>query len=322
MKIGVIGCGDWGANHARTLDSLDVLGGVADANPERGAALAARFGVPSLSIEAMNAAPEIDAVVVALPPRHNAPVALDVLAAGKHLLVEKPMALDLDGAEAIARAARPAGRVAMTGHVLRFHSAFTALADLVAQGHLGRIERIESIRAGTGKLFSDTDVLWDFGPHDLSLIMALTGGAPLEATVQTESVVTELADIASMELRFADGVAARSHLSRVAPQRERRLTVTGSAGTAVLDELAEAQRRLTLHRRGQAAPQHIDTEGPQPLDAELRHFIDCIETGARPRSSVEEGLTVLQVIAGLKTTASQRPSDVPGQEPAGWSAAS
>lgn len=323
MKIGVIGCGDWGANHARTLASFGALGGVADADPERCAALGARYGVPALSGDAMIAAPQIDAVVVALPPRHNAPAALAVLDAGKHLLVEKPMALDLDGAEAIARAARVSGRVAMTGHVLRFHPAFTALAALVAQGRLGRIARLESIRAGQGKLFEDTDVLWDLGPHDLSLMMALTGSAPLRARLTTESSVSDhLADTAWLDLDFAGGITAHSHLSRVAEQRERRLIVTGSAGTAVLDELAEAPRRLALHRPGEAAPQHIDTDGPPPLDAELRHFIDCIENGAESLSDVEEGLAVLRVIAGLTDRAPQRAAGPQEREQAGWSAAS
>lgn len=322
MKIGVIGCGDWGANHARTLASFGALCGVADADPERRAAQAGRFDVPAFDVEALIAAPQIDGVVVALPPRHNARTALAVLEAGKHLLVEKPMALDLAGAEAIMRAAQAAGRVAMTGHVLRFHPAFTALADLVAQGRLGRIERIESIRAGMGKLFTDTDVLWDLGPHDLSLIVTLAGGAPVEAALTVESADSGLADALRLDLRFAGGISAHSHLSRVASERERRLTVIGTEATAVMDELADPATRLALHRPGDTAAQHIDTAGPQPLDAELRHFIDCIETGGQPVSSVKEGLEVLRVIAGITATAPQQPAATPEPNAARWSAAS
>ncbi|OZA03237.1 MAG: hypothetical protein B7Y02_16670, partial [Rhodobacterales bacterium 17-64-5] len=134
VRIGVIGCGLWGKNHARTLGVLGALGGVADANPAASAALAAAMDCKALAVQDLIEDPGLDGLIVAVSPAMQAQVALRVLAAGRPVLVEKPIALTPAEARAVVRAAEAAGVVAMTGHLLRYHPAFEAVQALHAAG--------------------------------------------------------------------------------------------------------------------------------------------------------------------------------------------
>lgn len=330
VKVGVLGCGDWGTNHATALASLGVLGAVADQDPARGAALGERFNCPVMTPADLIAAPNVQGVVLALPPDQHSEVSLRVLHAGKHLLVEKPMALSVAAAAAISRTAHAAGAVAMTGHLLRFHPAFEALQALIADGTVGEIRHLQSTRTGLGKFFRGIDVVWDFAPHDLSLVLALTGSLPVDAHLDATRVASDGADIAHLHLNFPKGIKADCYMSRVSPHRERKLTVTGTLATAVFDDLEGWPTKLALHRheiheQGSGArwkntvPEYLKLPEALPLTGELRHFLNCIRTGDRPRSSVAEGLEVVRIIAGLnpypktfsELTAEAFPVDLP-----------
>lgn len=315
MKIGVVGCGAWGTNHARTLHSMGALGAVVDADHGRAVATADSFGCAALDLEPMLADRSIAGVVLALPPHLNADTALRVLAAGKHLLVEKPMALNLEQGQAIVDAAAGSRLVAMTGHLLRFHPAFLALETLLHGGRLGRLRYIQSTRIGLGRFFAGADALWDIAPHDLSLILALTGTMPNAVRLDSSSVVGVGNDIAHLHLGFANGVASHTFVSRLAPRRDRSLTVIGDAGMAVFDEMQPWGKRLALYpnqvwRDGDgvhvaaAEPDYIPTPETPPLEAELAHFMACIDSGQVPRSGVSEGLDVLRVLTAAEAAPS------------------
>jgi predicted dehydrogenase len=311
-RVGVIGCGDWGANHVRTLAGLGVLAAVADNDAAKAGRLAAEHDCRAMRPEELIAAPDIDALVLALPAELHAATALKVIEAGKHVLVEKPMALEIDGARAVVAAARERGVVAMTGHVLRFHPAFEALERLVRDGALGRIRYVYSTRIGLGKFFTNTDALWDIAPHDLSLLLAITGEPPETVHLEGAAMITEAPDFAHLHMTFASGARSHTFISRLAPHRERKFTVIGDAAMAVVDDLQPHDRKLALYnhkvwndgdgiRFESAEPHYIDLPQTLPLTAELQHFIDCITTGRTPRASVAEGLEVLEVLARAET---------------------
>ncbi|MCC5969682.1 MAG: Gfo/Idh/MocA family oxidoreductase [Pararhodobacter sp.] len=304
MQLGVIGCGKWGRNHAHTLAQLSVLGGVADLIPERRAALASELGCRALTTEAMLADPSITAVVIALPPARQAEVALRALAANKHLLVEKPMALDAAEARLIADRAQSAGRVAMTGHLLLFHSAYRALAALVAEQALGDLRYIRCVRAGQGRFYPGTDVVWDLMPHDLSLVRDLMGALPEGGQMQTMSVVSDLADVASLQTAYPGGPMVECFVSRVAPVRERRMLVQGNRASVLWDENEDWPRRLCLSTnptKGAPPPEpsYLPLEPVQPLSGQLAHFIDAIRGGAMARGTAHGGHEVLRFIHDL-----------------------
>lgn len=238
-------------------------------------------------------------MVIAVDPRRRAALATTALEAGRHVLAEKPLALGTADAARVRAAAERAGRVVMTGHVLRFHPAVEALLRLVRQGPLGPLRRAEAVRKGFGKFFPGVDAVWDLAPCDLSLLVALAGRPPASAEGRRARVLTDAADAAEIALDFGGGFAAAVRLSRVFPGKERRLIVTGERGVAVFDDLAPWPRKLTLARDG-AAPEPAAISETAPLDAELRHFLDCIAEGAEPLAGAAHAIEVIGALEAIR----------------------
>lgn len=306
--VAVIGCGQWGRNHVRTLAQLGALAAVCDRDPRAAAALCEAHGAPAASFDAVLADPDIAALVLALPAEHNAQLARAALEAGKHVLVEKPIALTSADASRMVEAAAAAGRVLMVGHVMRYHTAFAALVDQVRAGRIGAVRHIQSHRLGFGKFYDRFDALWDLAPHDLSLVLSLTDGAPREIRVEPVSVTGGQADMAHVHLRFADGPVAHVFVSRHAAYRERRFVVTGETGALVWDDHADWPDKLALvtqaagrdgegrwtWSQGEAVP--IAVEPGMALTEELRHFLDCAAGRAEPLTPGTQGLAVVRIL--------------------------
>lgn len=153
---------------------------------------------------------DIDALVLALPPQFHTENVLRAVKNGKDVLVEKPIALDVVDAECQVQAAREYGRILMVGHILRFHPAFEKISELVANGELGDVCYIYSHRLGFGKFHTQSDALWDLAPHDLSMILALTGCEPSEVRGEGAAVIDQCSDFAHIHMAFPNGI--RSHL--------------------------------------------------------------------------------------------------------------
>ena len=307
-QIAVVGCGYWGSNHARTFCELGALYAVSDRHDDRAAALAAEHGVQAMAFEEILADPAIDGVVLALPPQYHADQSIAVLEAGKHLLVEKPIALSVADARRVVDAAGRTGLVAMTGHVLRFHPAFEALEAMIAAGDLGAVRYIHSHRVGLGKFHAENDALWDIAPHDLSLILALTGEKPVNVRGVGSAMLNRLSDFAHLHLQFPGGVRSHVFASRLNPYRERKLTVIGSKAMAVFDDVAPWSQKLAVFRhklwedeRGWQSemvdPDYIDIADGMPLTRECAHFLDCIRGGRAPRTPVADGLSVIEILS-------------------------
>lgn len=284
-----------------------MLAAVADADPAKRAAAQAEFGAPGVTTDALLADPDVDGVVIALPPTINPDVALAALAAGKHVLVEKPMAMNAARAEAIVTAAAAANRVAMTGHVLRFHPGYRALEDVVTSGALGAIRYVHATRLGLGKFFAGTDVMWDIAPHDLSILLAIMGEAPQSVRLEGINGVTDVPDFAHLHLGFGTGAKAHVFVSRLSPKRERRFSVIGADAMAVFDDFEAPDQKLALYRHKvwrddigiqfeNADPEYVPIGDAMPLTAELEGFISAIKAGHAPRASAQEGLDVIRAL--------------------------
>jgi predicted dehydrogenase len=306
-RIAVVGCGYWGGNHIRTLNSLGVLYAVADANPARAEGFAAEYGCLAISVEEIYERDDIDALVLALPPQFHAAAAMRAVKSGKDVLVEKPIALTVDDAKASVQAAHDAGRVFMVGHVLRFHPAFEKLQALIASGDLGTVRYIHSHRLGLGKFHTENDALWDLAPHDLSMILAITGEAPSEVRGEGAALLDHLSDFAHVHMKFPSGIRSHLFTSRLNPYRERRLTVVGTKAMAVFDDGESWDKKLAVYRHavwqdnGQWAftaeePMYVPVAQGMPLTAECQHFIDCVKTRAEPRTGGQEAIRVLQIL--------------------------
>lgn len=306
-RVAVLGCGYWGSNHIRTLKALGALHAVSDANRARAEGFASDQDVEAIDPDDLFARDDVDAIVMALPPQFHAELAIKAVEAGKDVLVEKPIALTVPDAKRAVAAASANKRVFMVGHVLRFHPAFEKLKELIDAGELGDVRYIHSHRLGLGKFHTENDALWDLAPHDLSMILAITGEPPSEIHGEGAALLDHLSDFAHVHMRFASGLRSHLFTSRLNPYRERRLTVVGTKAMAVFDDVEPWERKLAVYRHavwqdsGQWAfttnePNYVPIRQGMPLTRELEHFLDCIKTRAAPRTSGEEGIMVLDIL--------------------------
>ena len=306
-RIAVLGCGYWGSNHIRTLKALGGLHAVSDINRARAQGFASEQDCLAIEVDDLFTRDDVDGIVIALPPQFHAEIAIRAVEHGKHVLVEKPIALTVADAQRAVAAGRANKRVFMTGHVLRFHPAFERLKALIDDGELGEVKYIHSHRLGLGKFHTENDALWDLAPHDLSMILAITGTEPVEVRGEGAALLDHLSDFAHLHMRFANGLRSHLFTSRLNPYKERRLTVVGTNAMAVFDDVEPWERKLAVYRHavwqdsGHWAfttnePAYVPVSEGMPLTRELKHFMTCIETGQEPRTSGEEAIAVLRIL--------------------------
>jgi len=315
--IGVIGAGYWGSKHVRVLHSLEGVSSVAVIDPreERLRALTRTF--PSArSFTSLDAAlPHVDALIVATPPTSHAPIALAAMAAGKHVLVEKPLATHCADAERMIDVAREHGVHLMAGHTFQYSSAVWRLHELVQAGDLGDLYYIDSARLNLGLYQSDVNVIWDLAPHDVSIVNMLMGRLPTSVQAWgSRHAHRRFEDVAYLRMTYDDiGVVSHIHVSWLDPCKVRRLTVVGSRKMAVYNDLS-TEERIRIHdksvscaigdtdltqppmsyRYGNITSPFVPTG--EPLVAEDNHFVECITTGAPCRTDGRSGLAVVEVL--------------------------
>jgi UDP-2-acetamido-3-amino-2,3-dideoxy-glucuronate N-acetyltransferase len=307
-RVAVIGAGYWGKNIVRNLAALSALAAVVDRDRSTAQALGAQYGAAVVGFDEVLADGSIDAVAIATPAVLHYEHAKAALEAGKHVFVEKPLACSLAEAEELVTLAERLDRRLMVGHLLQYHPAFLKLKELVREGRLGRLQYLYSNRLNLGKIRREEDVLWSFAPHDLSMILSLVGEEPdsVEA-VGSYHLHERIADVTTTHLSFPGGERAQVFVSWLHPFKEQKLVVVGSEAMAVFDDGAPAESRLTLFPHPidwhdgvpsaqKAEPIPVKIENGEPLRAECQHFLDCVETGATPRTDGREGLRVLTVL--------------------------
>src|SRR5215472_6462766 len=309
VQVAAIGCGYWGKNLVRNFAELGALAAICDPNRTAVAALAERYHAPVATVEAVLRDDEIAGVAIAAPAALHADLARRAIEAGKHVFVEKPLALTVAEAEQLCALAERRDRRLMVGHLLQYHPAFIKLRELVRGGVLGRLEYISSTRLNLGKVRREEDILWSFAPHDLSMILSLVGEEPSDVTAQGGYYLHKsIADVTTTHLTFPGGEQAHVFVSWLHPFKEQKLVVIGDRAMAVFDDGQHWSRKLQLYphriewrdalpvpQRAEADPVQLD-EG-EPLNIECRHFLDCIASGNTPRTDGYEGLRVLRVLA-------------------------
>jgi predicted dehydrogenase len=318
VSLGVVGLGYWGPNLARNVASTQgaQLSWCCDADAQTRERLASSFKDTRFtgSLDELLADPDLDGVLLATPVRTHAQLAVRVLEAGKHCFVEKPLALSVADAEGVVEAARSTGRILMVGHLLEYHPGVRRLAEIVRAGELGTVHYIYTNRLNLGQLRAYENALWSLGAHDVSVVLALAGEEPYELDARGECYMRAgIEDVVFAYLRFRSGLAAQLHLSWLDPHKERRLTVVGSRRMATFDDM-ELERKLTIYDKGfdesaESWGEYITRSGDatsprianaEPLRLECEHFVECISSGATPRSDGESGLRVVRVLEGLQ----------------------
>ena len=308
-KVALIGCGQWGRNLARNLAALGALAAVSDPSPVVLEGVRALYPGVTVTPDPANvfADPSIEAVVVATPAAFHYGMARHAIEAGKHVMVEKPLALTVAEGQSLVELAERRGRLLMVGHLLEYHPAVEKLRLLVAGGELGKIQYCYSSRLNLGRIRTEENALWSFAPHDIHVLLTLLNEEPIEVMSQGGTYLThQVADVTLSALTFQSGVRAHIFVSWLHPFKEHKLVVVGDRKMAVFDDTLPVDKlslyphrvewieRVPVAVKAEAEP--VALADVEPLEAECRHFLECVTTGRRPRTDGANGVAVLRVL--------------------------
>jgi UDP-2-acetamido-3-amino-2,3-dideoxy-glucuronate N-acetyltransferase len=308
-NICVVGCGHWGKNLARNFAALGHLYAICESDAARLKTFAGLYtqAKPFARVEDAIADPSVDALVLATPAEEHCRMAVAALRGGKDVFVEKPLALEWQQGMEMVETARQNGRILMVGHLLRYHPAILKIQQLLAEGTIGRIEYIYSNRLAMGKIRREENALWSFAPHDISVILALTGQTPMQVMATGGAYLQpNIADVTVSHLLFDRGTRAHIFVSWLHPYKEQRLVVIGSKQMVVFED-SRPDHKLVLYdkqiewkngqietAKAQGVPVSFDAD--EPLQRECLHFIDCVASRRTPDTPGEEGVEVLRVL--------------------------
>jgi predicted dehydrogenase len=273
----------------------------------------------------------VDAVVVATPTVTHYPLARAALEAGKHVLVEKPLATTTADAEALCALARRAGRILMVGHVFLYNEGIRRVKATLERGELGRLFYVSMVRTNLGPIRMDVNAAWDLAAHDVSIANDWLGAGPLAVSAVGGSFINPgIEDVIFATLRYPEGVLVHLHTSWLSPSKTRSIQVVGERGMLTFDDMSLSEP-IRLYDRYVAeertTPDFVDTfasfrasvrEGDitipkvalgEPLRAECAHFVECVREGRRPRSAGEDGLAVVRVLEALDRSAAAAGSE-------------
>jgi len=318
LRVGVAGLGHWGPNLARNFAELAEIAWLCDQDETRLAPFAARYPEARVTsrFEELLEDPELDAVVIATPAITHFELTRASLLAGKHVFVEKPLALSATFGEQLVALAEERGLVLMPGHLLLYHPGVAKLKDLVDSDELGRLLYVYGNRQNLGQIRRDENALWSLGAHDLSVILHLVGEEPAEAWARGESFLTPgVEDVVFCFLRFPSGVVAHMHLSWLDPHKIRQMTVVGDRKMAVFDDM-DLERKVTVYDKG--PEQRADSygewltrtgdisspriPGEEPLRLECDHFLSLVRGEGDRFEAARAGLAVVRALEQLQAS--------------------
>ncbi len=327
LKVGVIGSGAWGRNHVRTVAGLAdaELAAVCDTDPKTRERVARQYPGTLVTDDLGALLERCDAVIVASPAGTHAAMARRCIEAGKPCLVEKPFALSVRDAEAVAALGVERKVPVLAGHLLIFHAAVERLRTLVQGGELGKIFYLYGLRVNLGQVRQDENALWSFGPHDVSVALHLLGETPVRVAAQGKSYLQpKIEDVVFLTMEFASGVLAHVQLSWLDPHKERKLTVVGAKKMVVFDDM-EPREKLRIYDKGVDRPPEYGSFGEslairegdifvpriptvEPLAAELAHFVRVARGGESPRpgAGAEDGVRVVRVLEAASRSLASR----------------
>jgi len=324
LVLAQFGCGYWGPNLLRNFSVLPdcSVKYVADKSPDRRAFVERNFP-QTRAVESCAAIlndPEIDAVVIATPAETHFSLAEQVLHAGKHAFVEKPLATRASEVDKLAKYAADRNLVVMAGHTFIYNAAVRYVKQLIDAGELGEIRYIYSQRLNLGRIRADIDALWNFAPHDISIIQFWLGNPePLSVSRQGMAYMQEgIDDVVFLNLEYPGKIIANIHVSWLDPQKVRKMIIVGSRKMVVYDDIAE--NKIAIYDKGidrkAILGENMDFDHPQrlqfnyrsgdilypevkftePLRVEAEHFRDCILNSQAPLTGLSHARTVVSIL--------------------------
>ncbi len=324
LTLAQFGCGYWGPNLLRNFSALPdcSVKYVVDQSPDRRLFVERNFP-KTVAIESCDRVlkdSDVDAVVIATPAASHFVLAKQVLDAGKHVFVEKPLATKASEVDELSRYAADRNLVVMVGHTFIYNSAVRYVKQLIDAGELGEIRYIYSQRLNLGRIRADIDALWNFAPHDISIIQYWLGNPePLSVSRQGMAYMQDgIDDVVFLNLEYPGKIIANIHVSWLDPQKVRKMIVVGSRKMVVYDDVAE--NKIAIYDKGidkkAILGQNMDFDHPQPLQfnyrsgdvllpqvefteplrVEAEHFVDCILNSRTPLTGADHARTVVSIL--------------------------
>ncbi len=324
VRVGVVGLGYWGPNLARNFDRLPGAELAYCCDLDAGNLQKAHSLYPNAAVTddyaQLLADDGLDAVVVATSVPTHYRLGKLAIEAGKHTFVEKPIALKAADAQDLLDTAEEYGVKLMVGHLLEYHPAVAKMKELIDGGELGKIFYAYANRLNLGKVRTDENALWSFGPHDISVLNYLTGDEPVEVSARGECYLQDdVEDVVFGYIKYKSGVVGHLHVSWLDPHKSRKITVVGEKKMVVFDDM-ESERKITVYDKGATTTRtkfetygefvtlhfgdiHIPKIGnDEPLRLECQHFVDCINDDATPRSDGRDALNVVKVLDAMEVS--------------------
>ena len=322
--VAQLGCGYWGPNLLRNFSALKNchVKYVVDASAERRTFVETNFPRTQAldSHRAVYADPEVDAVIIATPAATHFELALAALKAGKNVFVEKPLATKVAEVDELAREAAARNLVVMVGHTFIYNSAVRFVKKLIDAGDLGEVRYIYSQRLNLGRIRSDIDALWNFAPHDISIIQYWLGDpTPLSVARNGMAYMQDgIDDVVFLNLAYPKKIMANIHVSWLDPQKVRKMIVVGSKKMVVYDDVADD--KIAIYDKGidrrAVLGENMDFDHPrppefnyrsgdillpqvkftEPLRVEAEHFLDCIQNKTTPLTGLAHARTVVSIL--------------------------
>jgi predicted dehydrogenase len=316
VRLAQVGYGYWGPNLARNFAQLPgaELTYMVDASAEARSTAQRLYGCQAVAtLEEALADPLVDAVVLATPARTHHALGTAALNAGKHLFIEKPLAMSVAEGQALVQLAAQRERILMVGHVFEYNPAVHYIKRALDAGDLGEIYYLYSRRVNLGRVQSDINALWSIAPHDISIAIYLLGQAPVAVSCHGAACLNgQVEDVVFLTLHFPGNVLCHIHVSWLDPSKTREMTVVGSRKMIVYDDVA-AEGKVRIYDKGayrKGDPIYgefqyklhsgdiwiprIDMQ--EPLKLECAHFVECIREGKQPQTDGENGLRVVRVL--------------------------
>ena len=318
------GCGYWGPNLLRNFSGLPncSVKYVVDASPERRTFVERNFprtAATDSSDVPLND-PEVDAIIIATPAGTHFTLAKKALQSGKHVFVEKPLATKTTEVDELGKCASERSLVVMAGHTFIYNSAVRYVKQLIDAGELGEVRYVYSQRLNLGRIRTDIDALWNFAPHDISIIQYWLGNSePISIYRQGMAYMQDgIDDVVFLSLEYPNKVIANIHVSWLDPQKVRKMIIVGSKKMVVYDDVAD--NKIAVYDKGidkkAVLGENMDFDKPmtqpfnyrsgdillpeikftEPLRAEAQHFGDCILNGRTPLTGIAHARTVVSIL--------------------------
>lgn len=325
IRAGLAGYGYWGPNLARAVAETPGISVamIADRAPEALAKAAPRHPGAKLttSIDEMIASPDVDAVLIATPVETHFHLALAALKAGKHVLIEKPMAETVDRARMLVDEAARRGLVLMVDHTFVYTGAVQKLSALIGGGAIGDVYYYDSTRVNLGIFQRDVNVIWDLAVHDFAIMDHLIPSQPVAISANAAGFLQGSPEnLAHLTVYYDDGAMAHLTVNWLSPVKIRQILIGGSRQMVVYDDMLNSEKvkvydrgascsatpyeQMVAYRLGDMHAPMLSTK--EALLTEVEEFVRCVGTGATPLTCGASGLRVVEMLAAASRSTERR----------------